>query len=573
MTTKTNPDTVYGIISYLMVFGMILFPATKNMSQELGRSTPGQGITSTSTPVIPGFNPDPSICRVGKDYYLVTSSNEYFPGLPIYHSRNLSDWKMIGHVLSDPAMLDLDSVPCSNGLYAPTIRHHDGMFYVVCTLTGTLPGKPKGNFVTMAKDPRGPWSSPVWIDAPGIDPSLFFDLDGKVYYHGNYTPEQKSWPRQRNIFIQEIDTREWKLTGPRVDILNAADHHLKGGIDGGIEAGVDYLEAPHIYRKDDHYYMLVSHGGTFQNHAVSVWRSRNIFGPYETNPSNPILSHRKLPSTYPVTSTGHGDLVQSIDGNWHLAFLARRPFSENVHILGRETFLTGIDWSGTWPVLSPDDEGRIAARGIEAKKSAATSRKKHKEAFRDTILAPEWTFIRTPRDQWWSTKTRKGSLLMNLKPERLSEISQPAFIGRRLDKMNADIQTRMVFDPRQVGEEAGLVVLRDKDHYFRFTIARDKDGNFLQLIRRDIQRGADSLIRRIPITHQRIHLRISTTGSSYAFRYGRSGSLMKNFSKGIDGSFLGAPTAGRFTGTMIGMYASSNGGTSVNTTRFDWMSY
>jgi len=567
----SNPDPVHRIISSLMVFGMILFPATENLSQELGRLTQGPGTTSTSNPIIPGFNPDPSICRVGKDYYLVTSTNEYFPGLPIYHSRNLSDWKMIGHVLRDPAMLDLDSVPCSNGLYAPTIRHHNGMFYVVCTLTGTLPGRPKGNFVTMAKDPRGPWSSPVWIDAPGIDPSLLFDLDGKVYYHGNYTPEQKSWPRHRKIFIQEIDTREWKLTGPRVDILNAADHHLKGGIDGGIEAGVDYLEAPHIYRKDDHYYMLVSHGGTFQNHAVSIWRSRNVFGPYETNPANPILTHRKLPSTHPVTSTGHGDLVQSNEGDWHLAFLARRPFSENVHILGRETFLTGIDWSGAWPVLSEEEDELKAAQKPTV--SAATSRKKYMEAFRDPILAPEWTFIRTPRDQWWSTKIRKGSLLMNLKPERLSEISQPAFIGRRLDKINADIHTLMVFEPQQAGEEAGLVVLRDKDHYFRFTIARDKDGTFLQLIRRDIVLGADSLIRRIPISHQRIHLRVSITGSLYSFHYGRSGIRMKSFCQGVDGSFLGAAAAGRFTGTMVGMYASSNGGTSVNKTRFDWMSH
>ena len=569
----SNQDTVHRIISCLMVFGMMLFPATKNMSQELGRLKPGPGITSTTTPIIAGFNPDPSVCRVGNDYYLVTSSNEYFPGLPIYHSRNLSDWKMIGHVLRDPAMLDLDSVPCSNGLYAPTIRHHNGMFYVVCTLTGTLPGKPRGNFVTMAKDPRGPWSSPVWIDAPGIDPSLFFDIDGKVYYHGNYTPEQKSWPRHRNVFVQEIDPRDWKLTGPRVDILNAADHHLKGGIDGGIEAGVDYLEAPHIYRKDNYYYMLVSHGGTFQNHAVSIWRSRNVFGPYETNPANPILTHRALPPTHPVTSTGHGDLVQSNDGGWHLVFLARRPFGEDVHILGRETFLTGIDWSGAWPVLSPDDKGRTPAGRMPPRESAARSVKKRIEAFRDPTLSPEWTFIRTPREQWWSTTIRRGSLFMNLKPERLSEISQPTFIGRRLDRINADIHTRMVFEPRQAGEEAGLVVLRDKDHYFRFTIARDKDGKYLQLIRRDILLGADSLIRRIPISQQRIHLQISMTGSTYSFRYGKYRTRMKYFRQGVDGSFLGAATAGRFTGTMIGMYASSNGSTSVNKTRFDWLKH
>lgn len=568
----SNHQGTFHLAKLLLLALIFLFP-TSEIRAQAASASPARRVAATLQPVIPGFNPDPSICRVGKDYYLVTSSNEYFPGLPIYHSRDRNTWKMIGHVLRDPNLLDLDSVPCNNGLYAPTIRYHAGMFYVVCTLTGTLPGRPKGNFITQATDPRGPWSRPVWIDAPGIDPSLFFDADGKVYYHGNYTPDQKAWPRHRNIFVQEINPSDWKLTGQRVDIINAADYHLKGTMDGGLEGGVDYLEAPHLYKKGDYYYLLVSHGGTFQNHAVSIWRSRYIFGPFESNPANPILTHRELPDTYPVTSTGHGDLVQSPEGNWHLVFLARRPFGGNLHILGRETFLTGVDWAGEWPVLPSNGQPSLPSVGLQPKTTASVANRYRRERFRGSTLPPEWTFIRTPRDNWWSIEGRKESLTMRLRPARLSETAHPAFIGRRQDRIDAGFQVRMAFTPRQAGEEAGLVVLRDKDHYFRFTIIQEQEGNFLQLVSRNIVRGADSLIRRIPMAGGNIHLQISSSGTAYSFSHGRSLTRMSNFIKDADGSFLGVAAAGRFTGTMMGMYASSNNGDSDNHTRFDRIAY
>lgn len=529
--------------------------------------------SAVSTPIIPGFNPDPSICRAGDDYYIVTSSNEYFPGLPIWQSRDLKRWRMIGHVLSDPAHLDLDSVPGSSGLYAPTIRFHDGVFYVVCTLTGTRPGKPRGNFITTARDPGGPWSAPVWLDAPGIDPSLFFDDDGKVYYQGNYTPEDKKWSRHRKIFLQEIDLKQAKLTGPRVDILDAADYHLQGTIDGGFESGADYLEAPHIYRKDGFYYLTTSHGGTFQYHALSFWRSRNVFGPYESNPVNPILTHRSLPSTYPVTSTGHGDLVMDTEGRWHMTFLARRPLDSNIHILGRETFLTRIEWADGWPRLPRELTADPTDLTSDPKGIPKDDTSMRKGEFPMGALSPEWTFIRTPREKWWAISGRKGSISLHLRPERLSETAQPSWLGIRQDRFHTRFSIRMTFRPERTNEEAGLTIFRDQDHYFKYTLVSTTEGTHLELTSRRIGESEDRMIARVPYRGKKILLRVSASGRWYSFDYGRSETNMRSFQKEVDGGFLGSPAAGRFTGTMMGLYATGNGYQSANSAHFDRIRY
>jgi alpha-N-arabinofuranosidase len=559
--------------AYLMTVLAACMSIVEIQAQHKFQGDDKRRTTPLIKPVIPGFNPDPSICRAGDDYYIVTSSNEYFPGLPVWHSRDLVAWSMIGHVLSNPAHLDLDSIPGSSGLYAPTIRYHDGLFYVVCTLTGTRPGKPRGNFITTARDPRGPWSAPVWMETPGIDPSLFFDEDGKVYYQGNYTPEDKKWARHRKIYLQEIDLKQAKLIGPKVDILDAADYHLKGTIDGGFESGADYLEAPHLYKKDGYYYLTTSHGGTFQYHALSFWRSRNIFGPYESNPANPILTHRSLPPTHPVTSTGHGDLVMDAQGQWHMTFLARRPLDSNIHILGRETFLTRIEWTDGWPRLPRDltlDPTLQDPDHISLPKDDTSIRR---TTFPKGDLSPEWTFIRTPREKWWAVSGRKGSVTLRLRPERISETTQPSWLGIRQDRFHARFSSRMKFKPKQTNEEAGLTVFRDKDHYFKYTLIRKEDGDILQLTSRRIGDPEDILIARVPYHARKVVLRVSSSGQWYSFEYGSPGSTMRTLQKDVDGAFLGSPAAGRFTGTMMGLYATGNGSRSGNSAYFDRIQY
>ena len=245
-------------------------------------------------PILPGFYPDPSICRVGEDYYLVTSSFEYFPGVPVFHSRDLVNWRQIGHCLTRKSQLDLDAAKSSGGIYAPTIRHHAGRFYMVTTDTTG-----RGNILVSADDPAGPWSEPISIRQGGIDPSLFFDASGKVYFSSNCLHGNR-----RGLQQSEIDIEMGEL-------LSASKFLWEG-------TGGKYPEAPHLYLKDGWYYLLIAEGGTEFGHMITVARSRAAFGPFEPCPQNPILSHRS--TSHSIQSTGHGDMIQDHLGGWWMVF-------------------------------------------------------------------------------------------------------------------------------------------------------------------------------------------------------------------------------------------------------------
>jgi len=516
-------------------------------------------------PIIPGFNPDPSICRVGEDYYVVVNSSEYFPGIPVYHSKDLVNWEIIGHALHRTSQLDLDSVDSSRGIFAPTIRYHDGTFYVLSTLTGTMPGKPSGNFIVTAQNPAGPWSEVVWLkDAQGIDPSLFFDDDRKVYYHGNYSPAEKVWPNHRNIWIQELDLSLMALVGEKYDILDGSDYYRKGTIDGGIESGVDFFEAPHIYKKEGTYYLVAGHGGTFQNHAVSIWKSDHILGPYESSPENPILTHRDLPATHLITSVGHADLVETQNGEWWMVYLGRRPYGGEYHILGREVFLSPMDWNGAWPVVNPKGETGRGERfhprpDIPVHNMVTTGR----DNFDSDKPDLRWYYLRTPRTALWSLTEREGFMRMYLRPEKLSEPVNPSFLGRRQEHISCSAEVRMEFEPENDGEEAGLVVIRDRRNFFIFSVGQHDDRKVIRLVKRSGDTSEDEIVASEPIETSILNLRITTEGILYTFSYAGEGG----------NRFLGMAGAGRFTGTLIGMYSSSNGEESNNYADFDWFEY
>lgn len=524
-----------------------------------------------NNPIIPGFNPDPSICRVGDDYYLVTSSFEYYPGVPVYHSRDLVNWEIMGYCLNTPSQLNLDSIRCSGGIFAPTIRYHEGTFYMITTLVGGLVNR--GNFIVTAKDPAGPWSEPHWIaDAPGIDPSLFFDDDGKAYYSGNVAPETKLWEKHRNIWVQEIDLKNWKLVGPRVDVLDGGEYYKKGTLDGGIESGMNNYEGSHLYKKDGKYYMMISHGGTSQNHAVSIWKSDHVFGPYELNPDNPILTHRDLSPEHDFTSTGHADLVQTQHGDWWIVYLAKRPYGGVNHILGRETFISPVDWSGVWPVVNPEgNRGRGELTHAKPDLSMAkVNAKNRKDEFDDTKLAYDWTFIRTPRTQWWSLGDREGFLRIRLRPETIAEQVNPSFIGVRQDKINCSVSARMEFVPAAENEEAGLLIERDKDDYFKFVLGKEGGRTVLSLVQRAGVEALEEVVAQKAVDATAINLKVASEGVLYTFSYSVDGGNWETLMEKADGSFLGVAEGGRFTGTFIGMYASSNGSGSGNYADFDW---
>ncbi len=286
-----------------------------------------------STPIIPGFHPDPSVCRVGEDYYLVNSSFEYKPGVPIFHSTDLTSWTQIGNVLDRDEQLFVPSSAGGGGIYAPTLRHHDGRFWMVTTNFNEIR---RGHLIVHATDPAGPWSAPVYTEGVlGIDPDLFWDEDGTCYLTWTgYAADGMG------LLQVPIDPETGALLGEPRRVWQGA--------------GLANPEGPHVYRRGDWYYLLLAEGGTERGHAVTIARSRSLAGPWESNPANPILSHRS--TTHPVQNTGHADLVERADGSWAMVYLGVRPIgpTPGFHVNGRETFLAGIAWVDDWPVVDED---------------------------------------------------------------------------------------------------------------------------------------------------------------------------------------------------------------------------
>ena len=291
-------------------------------------------------PLLPGFYPDPSICRVGDDYYMVTSSFVYYPGLPIFHSKDLVHWEQVGHGIHRPEQLDYKNCETSEGLWAPSIRYHNGTYYIINTFVSAGREADRDNYIITAKNPAGPWSNPIVVKgADGIDSSLFFDDDGSLWYVGNYISPDCLYEGHHGIYLNELDPETFQFKGPRYIIWD------------GVKTRSKWIEAPHIYKKDGWYYLLVAEGGTFVNHSVQMARCRTIQGDYEICPRNPIVSHRHMPLLNPISVTGHADIVETQNGEWWMVLLAVRPYEGGHYNLGRETFMVPIIWAEDgWPM-------------------------------------------------------------------------------------------------------------------------------------------------------------------------------------------------------------------------------
>ena len=317
-----------------LIFILFIIFSLKNFSQD-----------TFTNPIINGGYPDPSIVRVGNDFYIVNSSFEYFPALPIHHSKDLVNWELIGYGLHRTEQISRDKVNLidvqqQGGIHAPSIRYHDGLFYIISTNVYTPKDKTKPtemvNFIITAKDPKGPWSDPYVIEnAPGIDPDIFFDDNGKVWFVGTHDTGNPTKNGIGEIWIQELDLINWKLKGER--------HSIWRGACGGC-----CVEGPHIYKQHNRYYLMVAEGGTSYNHAVMIASSEEIEGPYDSNPKNPILTSRHLSNNNWVHSTGHADLVQLKDGRWYMVALGIRNELDMTSNMGRETHLMPVVWEEAW---------------------------------------------------------------------------------------------------------------------------------------------------------------------------------------------------------------------------------
>lgn len=515
-------------------------------------------------PILSGFYPDPSICRAGEDYYMVTSSFVYFPGLPIFHSRDLVHWEQIGHGISSPDQLDYKNCETSLGLWAPSIRYHEGTFYIVNTFVSGGREARRDNYIITAKDPAGPWSCARFVEgADGIDSSLFFGADGRMWYVGNYISEEALYEGHHGIYLCELDPETFQFKGPRKHIWDGKLSRSK------------WIEAPHLYYEHGFYYLLVAEGGTFTNHSVMMARCKTVDGVYEICPRNPIVTHRHLSLEHEVSVVGHADLVETQQGEWWMVLLGVRP-TQGAHFnLGRETFLIPVVWeSDGW--LRVDNENGLVNR-TERRPALPVYLARPEfsgDNFESPVLHPRWNTIHPPAEPFYSLTDRPGCLRLFLRPEALREICTPAFVGRRQQHRDFRLQTAMDFSPHSAREEAGLALLQDDRYHYRFTVtAGARPGTrFLSLTA--CQNHEETVLRtaELPFTG-RIYLTVTGTEEGYHFYYGENDQTLRKLYLRADPTLLSSLTNEGFTGTYLGMYASSNHTDTQNHADFDWFFY
>jgi xylan 1,4-beta-xylosidase len=504
---------------------------------------------SYRNPVLAGFYPDPSITRAGDRFYLVNSTFAYFPGIPIFESTDLVHWKQIGNVIHRASQLDFDGLGISRGVFAPTIEFHDGTFYVINTAVDS-----GGNFYVTAKNPAGPWSDPVWLrDIEGIDPSFFFDTDGKAYIVNNGLPEGKpEYDGHRAIWIQEFDVRQGKPVGPRKVLLN-------GGVDFSKQP--IWIEGPHLYKVDGWYYLVCAEGGTGPQHSQVALRGKSPWGPFTPFAGNPILTQRELPESRPdpITNAGHADLVQAPDGSWWSVFLASRPYDRDHYNTGRETFLLPVSWRDGWPVILENGEAIpyvVPGPKFLAKTSEApplTGNFIWRDEFDRPALDLAWLHVRVPKSEWTDLRSRPGSLTIHPLAATLDTLGNPSFLGRRQQHMSFDSSLALT-PPAAGGVAAGMAAYQGENHWY--FLGTRRVGTELQVFL-DKRGGKETVtIAGTKLAPARnLKLRISGTGRAYSFYYDADGRGWKPLRENDDGSILSTAVAGGFVGAVIGPYA------------------
>lgn len=489
--------------------------------------------TGFTNPVIPGFHPDPSVCRVGDDYLLAVSSFTYFPGVPIFRSSDLVTWTQIGNALDRPSQLDLHGTETfpSGGIFAPTLRFHAGRFWMITTV---FTGADAVNFFVTADDPAGPWSEPVRVDVFGIDPDIAWDEQSNCWVHTSAGA----------IHRFRIDDESGAvLEGPEVTW-------------SGI--GLQFPEAPHLIRRGEWWYLLIAEGGTERGHAVSIARGPSPTGPWESCPSNPIVSHRSTDK--PIQSTGHADLVEAPDGSWWMVLLATRPqgMTPMFHVLGRETFLLPVDWVDGWPVpheLAIDMPERPSVASEPAR--SPTSRDEF-----DGPLGPQWVSVRGPLGDAASLDERPGWLTLRGASTTLDD-PWPVFLGRRQQHIRC--RARTVVDVADA-HEAGLAIRIDNAHHYEVSVTGGE-----AVVRATIG-PVSTIVARTPVPPGPVVLRVETRDDPSAMAMApdvvhlgveRDHGTFHELAA-LDGRYLSTEVASGFTGRVIGLYAVGGAAS------FDW---
>ena len=479
-------------------------------------------------PIIPGFNPDPSICRVGEDFYLVTSTFEFFPGVPIYHSKNLVNWELINYCLTEDSQLPLHGAVVSKGIYAPTLRYHNGTFFM--TTTNVSCG---GNFIVHTNDIYGKWSEPAYVKQGGIDPSLFWDDDGVCYFvsNGSDNPEDK-----QAIYLCEINP----FTG---EMLTASRCISPG-------CGGRYPEAPHIYKENGYYYLMLAEGGTEYGHMETMQRAKIIYGPYEKCPHNPILSHRDTPS--PIQATGHADIIEDQNGNWWLVCLAIRPIGDMLlHHIGRESFLAPVKWKNGWPVVGNDGTIDFEMEGPLPGPAPTPVSIDFEDSFDKDKLDLRWSFVRNPIRECYRLEGGKLDLISG-KDDLSTNCGNPTMIAARQQAFSIEAVAQIEGEV-QNGQRSGLTAFYNSDYHYDILITKDNGGHKICLRKRVADIDVIVASHKIDYNNS-IRFKIVSSPEWYTFFYENGGRFIE-LGRGKTSLLATEVTHPMtFTGTFIGVF-------------------
>jgi alpha-N-arabinofuranosidase len=427
----------------------------------------------------------------------------------------------------------------------------------------TLMGGEGGNFFVTAKNPAGPWSEPTWLkEVDGIDPSFFFDENGKAYLvnNGPVADGKPLYNGHRSLWLQEFDQASQKLVGKRMEIVNGGTDFAKKPI---------WIEGPHIFNKNGYYYLLCAEGGTGLDHSQVIFRSRNIWGPYEVFKDNPILTQRDMPADRadPVTCTGHADFVQTPDGDWVAVFLGCQPYEADFFNTGRQTFMQNVDWSGEWPVIlekgkAVPSQVSLPPKADEGKVTFRDNSANWKDDFNQPELNFEWNFIRTLQEKWYALKD--NALLIQARPISISEVGNPSFIGRRLQFANSEFTASLKLEKGKE-MEAGIVAFQNEKFFYKLVIQQIAGKNFLTLA------SAAKEFEKVELkgykTGKQIYLRMKALEAEFVCEYSLNNKIWTQIGSVLDGKQLSTKVSGGYVGAYFGLYAFAK---TPAIASFDW---
>lgn len=507
-------------------------------------------------PILAGFYPDPSICRKGDTYYLVNSSFTFFPGVPIFTSKDLVNWKQLGHVLDRVSQLPLKGQRVSGGIFAPAISYNEKnkTFYMITTNVGA------GNFFVKTKDPAKGWSDPIYLrKVGGIDPSFFFDKNGKGYIVNNDEPVGgHDYNGQRSIFIHEFDVAGDSVVGNQKEILRGGTHVQKNPI---------WIEGPHLFKVGRYYYLMCAEGGTSDWHSEVILRSKSPMGPYEEFSGNPILTQRQgLDPNRPdiVTSTGHADIVQTPKGDWWAVFLGCRPYERDFYNTGRDTYMLPVTWKDGWPVIL--EKGKVvptvnkAPQWFDGKRSATpsylTGNFSYTDRFDGNQLDMRWMRLRTP-DNFYTLGA--NGLTIKAAATNIYRRETPSALFTRQQHDTFEAETEVTFTPRSEKDLAGFTLLQNEEFNFVYgkTIVNGRKAIVLKRSERN-NITISTIFLNDNAADAPLKLKIQGNGRYYDFSYAVANGQWQSVARGVDAVNLSTHQSGGFIGACIGLYATTD---------------